>query len=583
MITFGTGRRQWARPVWTQGNSMRDNNVPLQSLLTAGARRIRCCTAALTLLAAAAPAAAQDTLRVRLGTDLFAGGEAEQYLRYLQTTGEVAPYPWSVRGFGPAEADRLLPPVAGHPWADHLAVQRDTVGAAFRVLPVDVRMAYNSAFPFAMNDGPVWAGRGVTTSVEAGVAFRAGPLSLVLAPTVFWAENRDFELRPNGRPGELAFGDGFFPGTIDAPQRFGDRSFGRIDPGQSSIRLDAGKVALGVSTANQVWGPGGEEPLILGNAGPGFLHSFAGTSSPVNVGVGRVHGRVVYGRLDQSAYSSIQEGSRRRRFMSGIVGVMQPRGITGLEVGASRFFHTPWPEQGLRAARLLKPLEGILKKGVRGEGSPTDPLSDVDNQLASVFFRWVAAPAGFEVYGEYAREDHNYDLRDLTLEPDHNSAYMLGLRRAWRASPERMVAVRAEVMDARVTRLARIRYQAPFHIHAATNQGHTQLGQALGGRAVHGGAGSFAALDLYHRRGRWTGYWLREERGASGEGWHGRPQEENGGATVWVAHGAGVESVFRAGRMEMRAGLTGVLELNRYLESRNDFNLNAQFGVRYTP
>ncbi len=149
-------------------------------------RRIPCCAAALALLVAAAPAAAQEGMGARLGADLFAGGEAEQYLRYLQTTGEVAPYPWSVRGFGPVEGDRLLPPEAGQPWVRHPTVRRDTTRAALRVLPAEVRTWYNSAFPFATNDGEVWAGRGATVAARAGVAVRTGALSLVSVQWVGW-------------------------------------------------------------------------------------------------------------------------------------------------------------------------------------------------------------------------------------------------------------------------------------------------------------------------------------------------------------------------------------------------------------
>jgi len=51
-----------------------------------------------------------------------------------------------------------------------------------------------------------------------------------------------------------------------------------------------------------------------------------------------------------------------------------------------------------------------------------------------------------------------------------------------------------------------------------------------------------------------------------------------------VAHALGAESVFAAGPVDIRLGLTGVVELNRYLEDHHDeFNLNGQIGIEWTP
>ena len=513
--------------------------------------------AVCAVLAPSASAVAQGG-RPRFGADLPSGGEAEEYLRYLQTTGEVAPHPWSLRGFGPDEADRLLPPERGHPWAGRGVVRHDTTRAAVRLLPVELRSWYNSDFPFATNDGPVWAGRGATVSVQAGVSVRTGPLSLVVAPVAFVAENREFPLMGNGLEGERSYADGRHR-AIDLPQRYGSGAYSRVDPGQSTLRLDARGLALGVSTAGQVWGPASEHPLILGTGGPGFPHLFAGTSRPANVGVGRLHARLVYGRLQQSAHSPIQEGRARERFMSGIVGTLQPRGLTGLEVGASRFFHTSASEGGLSFETFAAPLSGILNS--RNNGA--------ENQLASIFFRWVAAPAGIEVYGEYARDDYNVNLRDLILEPEHVSAYSLGLRRAWRPAPTRMVALRAETMDARLSRLMGHRTQAPLYTHGPVLQGHTQRGQLLGSRAAYGGAGSIVALDVYHPGGRWTGMWMREQRGIIDR--------------VWVAHVLGAEALFTRGRAELRTRILGVWDLNYYYQPRDRFNLNTEVGVQWRP
>lgn len=495
--------------------------------------------------------------------EVFVGSEVEQYLRVLQVVGEVPLHPWSVRGFGPGEIGRMAPADSAHPWKAHYRLERDTArGVRFRPVRPDARVILNSGFPFGGNDGPVWAGRGATVAVQAGFAMRAGPLSLTVAPVAFVAQNAGFELAGTGRTGRLAFADPLYPANIDLPQRFGDGAYSRIDPGESTLRLDAGGVALGASTAAQHWGPAADLPVLLGNNAGGFPHAFAGTSRPVDVGVGRLHGRVVWGRLDHSAY--VADGVTEARFMSGLAVVFTPRMLPGLELGGARFFHSP-----MGSASFAKPLEGLFKAGLIGGGSGDG--SDPDNQLASAFFRWSFPRSGFEAYGEYGREDHNFDAHDALLEPDHAAAYMLGVRRVWRPAPAELVSLRAEVLDTRVSHLSAVRDQAIWYVHFAMRQGHTLRGQALGARSGYGGGGAVVALDRYTPGGRWSALYTRA-RGAPSEPLYPDLNPD-------VTHALGMERLWFRGRLEVTAGLTGAYQINRH-HAGDAFNLNAVLRFR---
>ena len=124
------------------------------------------------------------------------------------------------------------------------------------------------------------------------------------------------------------------------------------------------------------------------------------------MGIAKIHGRLVWGKLSQSDYTGIT-GSARRRFMSGIIGVISPKGVKGLELGAARFFHETWPVDGLSLSNFTKPFESILKAGLPDDPNNPSPGQSPDNQLASVFVRWAFPQSGFEVYAEYGREDHS--------------------------------------------------------------------------------------------------------------------------------------------------------------------------------
>jgi hypothetical protein len=541
--------------------------------------------AGLCLLLASPPAPVAGQATAAGGRyEVFVNSELENYLRWLQIGGEAALYPWSIRSFSPAEIDRLAPEGV-HPWLGRFDLAADT-GRSFRwgwVRP-STQVIYNSAFPYGANQGAVWAGRGLTTALQAGVAAQFGPLSITLAPIAFRAENDAFELQPNGMNGRLSFAsgrqfsDGRGPLRIDLPQRFGDQPYARIDPGQSTIRLDLPVITAGVSTANQHWGPAEEHPLVLGNNAPGYVHGFLGTSTPVNLWIGHLHSRLVWGRLEQSEYSPVGRG-RIPRFSSGAVIAFTPRGFPGLELGAARFFHEAWPIEGLDAAHFFKPLGSLLKVRLADRAESGDG-SDEDNQLASLFFRLALPRSGLEAYAEYARYDHSWDLRDLILEPDHDSGYMLGARKRWQLSTGRFVALRGEVLNTAIGHLHQVRTpQVPFYVHDRLRQGHTHRGQALGSAAAYGGGGSLLAADYYHPGGRLTLSWNRELRQERGNYWWDHSPDALAPDALDVIHALGIEVLTFHRGWEVLAGLTGAYNLNRNYQS-DVFNFAAGLQFR---
>src|ERR1043166_2692851 len=53
---------------------------------------------------------------------------------------------------------------------DRVTAVTQTGGLTIRLFEPDVRFIRNSDIPYSMNDGPLWAGRGVNVSATLGVA-----------------------------------------------------------------------------------------------------------------------------------------------------------------------------------------------------------------------------------------------------------------------------------------------------------------------------------------------------------------------------------------------------------------------------
>jgi hypothetical protein len=536
---------------------------------------------ALTLIALHSLNPGRLTAQARVGgrSEVFAGSELEGYLRDLQTAGKSETYPWSIRSFSPAEIDRLAAADSAHPWVQRYDLDRRPQSTGFQWDYVRPRIAFhlNNAFAYGGNDGAVWQGKGLTTSFQAGISARWGPFSAVLAPVAFRAENQSFPLLRNGESGQLIFADGQFPLALDRPQRYGTLPYSRLDLGQSTIRFDWFGVAAGISTANQWWGPTDNYPYILGNNAAGFPHFFVGTSQPANLWVARLHTRVVYGELEQSEYSSVRgpkyfrsfSEPGRRRFMAGIIASLQPRGAPGLEFGAARFFHAARDSAGFGSHVLSLPFENLFK--VQTTTSADDITSLRDNQLASIFLRWAPPGSGFDVYGEYGREDYAGDERDLVLEPDHAGTVNIGFRKTW-LSPRVMKVLRAEVFNYQSPAGARTREQGRVYLHGVLRQGHTNRGQLLGSDVGPGSGGAqTVAFDRFTPRGRMTGFVSRTVTHQVLTFYRSGPASSN---AVDEMNSFGVEALRFVGPFDVMARGVIAVDLDRnFLADRTNANL----------
>ena len=523
------------------------------------------------------PLAAQATAGEPMSVthEVFAGSEVEGYLRALQNVGTIGEYPWSIRAFSPGEVDALGVPEET-PWGERYRFGL----AGYGLTRPRLDAVYNSAFPFGGNDGPIWAGRGVTGAIRVGGYLRYGPVSLVVAPVVFWAQNQAFPLAPIPDPGDNPYRSPLSPNNIDLPQRFGEGAYSRVDAGYSTLRLGAGGVTLGFSTAPQQWGPSDRHPLVLGPNAGGFPHAFMGTERPVNIGIGKLHVRYMAGRLEQSEWAPASDLASSRSAV-GLVFALMPRGLAGLELGMIRFIHREWPEGGPGSSELFQPFEALFKKSI-----PDAVTRFADNQLLSAFARWNVPSAGFEAFGEFVRIDHAVDSRVLAEEPDDLSGYALGVGRVWEGRGSgtrggtRLTVLRAEVLSTvsshRQRGGARLEYaQVARHMyrHGGITEGHTHRGQLLVSPEGHGGQVATVGVDRFDSGGGWS---LDLQRSVERDRTVGMVEEGAAPADVSYVLGGSVVRFFT--RMDFRAGLAGVYDMNRNLEGHR-LNFNLQLGA----
>jgi hypothetical protein len=363
-------------------------------------------------------------------------------------------------------------------------------------LPGAVETRYNSAFPRPMNDGSFRPGVGVMLGLTQGVAAGIGPVTVIVRPELHFHQNENFAILPQSVPGYSPYIHPSVGTRIDLPQRFGNGAFQVFHPGQSTIRLDWGGFAVGLSTENAWWGPGLRNPLLLSSAAPGLPHAFVGTARPVDIRIGQLFVRTLVARTTESDYFD-GDGSNNHQLLSGTVGSFQPAFLPGLTVGAARFFAMrDGPDTGM--GEFLRAAFTGIRDNPLGSDNPLG-----DNQHASVFARWAFPDAGLEVYGEFARIDHWGRWFELMSSPQASGAHMWGMQKLFEgdAATWRFMFEAASVVDPMPSQLPGRAGQIHWYTHTQLRQGHTHQGQLLGAPMGPGGRAQVLAVNRFSPMG----------------------------------------------------------------------------------
>jgi hypothetical protein len=364
----------------------------------------------------------------------------------------------------------------------------------------------NSALPFSINDGAVWAGVGTSSRTITGFRVEAGPLKLIVAPEFLNIENKYFRLRdtarfysppiiPERQGGGFVFPWYIAPYSIDLPLRMGAKPIHRIDAGQSTAMLTARGASFGVSNENQWWGPGIRNAIVLSDNAAGFPHLFIRTARPWRNRFGSVEARLIVGGLTESKWFDTTQANNLRS-LSAFAFTFRPNFQKNLVVGGARsVFATNkggWDR-----------IPGRLFDAFAATGRPNNrPLADSSltpggrDQIYSLFGRWVFPDDGFETYVEWARTEWPLSLRDLLVAPNHTQGYTVGLQwtrpTTWR---DARVRLQGEVTSLEQSATFRDRPLGSYYTSRRVIQGYTQLGEPLGAAIGPGASSQWLAAD----------------------------------------------------------------------------------------
>lgn len=468
-----------------------------------------------------------------------------------------------------------------------------------QLLPFTWQQQFNTHHPYSLNDGSMIPARGYQTMISGGLFAKYGPISIQLRPEYVYAGNQNFQGFYKEQPDPVWAEYYLLNNVIDTPEKFGDRAYKNMFWGQSSVRLTYGSVSLGISNENLWWGPGVRNSLMMSNSAPGFHHFTLNTVKPIRTPIGSFEGQIICGRLEDSGftppdtsrtYNGVKLYVPKRtdwRYINGIVASYQPKWVPGLFLGVTRSFITYYKDMGNSITDFLPVITPLSKKANYGEKESPRP----NDQRASFFLRWLWQKAHAEIYTEYFREDHAFDLRDFITQAEYTHAFVFGIRKLipLKIYKNQFIQVNLEVTQIEQKSQDPGRPSKYLYVHyAGIPQGYTNRGQLLG--AGIGPGSNMQSLSVSWVKGLKT-LGIEMERIVQNNDFHNAVIKDP--RAIWVDLGTSVFGDWNYKNLLFSARMECVKSLNyqHYFYTNPDkptefwspsvFNFQAQIGVTY--
>ncbi len=346
---------------------------------------------------------------------------------------------------------------------------------------------YNAVLPYDWNLGSMIPANGFQTLISLGAFAKIGKhITLQLSPEFVFAQNKPFETFSQ-ELGDDAWSKYYkFLNTSDIPERFGENTFRKLLPGQSSIRYNTQSLSFGISTEKLWWGPGCRNALIMSTNAPGFLHATINTLKPIQTSIGEFEGQIIGGYLTNSGIlpprtNSVdpfgnfvyQPKNEDARYLTGMVLTWQPKWTRNLYLGIAKSSY-------LYASDISNPLDILPLQGFFGQAITKNEKEGKKASMGSLFFRYVMPAEQAELYMEYGRKDMSLMPWKIVQNEAYRRAYVAGFRKLFPAKNNSHIQFSAEFTQMQAPTAELIHQPDSWYTDPYVRQGYTNMGKSIG-------------------------------------------------------------------------------------------------------
>lgn len=388
-------------------------------------------------------------------------------------------------------------------WKENFETKSNKKYKSIIIYNPDLLLTYNGASSYGQNDGLLWQGKGLNAYFSTGIRYEKKGFEFTLKPEIAFSENREFPFMPPNAVfnAELYKNKAAIYGYygihyIDAPQRFGNKSFFNFSWGDSELRYTSKSFTVGIGTQYLWLGPAKLNPIIHSNNAPSYPRFDIGVR-PVtlrfgNWSAGKIEARLWLGQLKESAFFD-HDNTNNSRLISGLSFGYTPSFIKGLTISANRNFLCQWDFKSLLSIPDLFFIPGNIHGG-----------RDTWDQRASLGFNYLLPESGFEVYTEIGLNDYSPGLDGYIRYPFHSMVYTSGARKSFSfnaLNKHYKGELLLEISNLEMSQDFQFQFSSTFYSHHLIKQGYTNQGQWLGAGNGTGGNSQYFGFKAYHSKG----------------------------------------------------------------------------------
>ena len=379
-------------------------------------------------------------------------------------------------------------------------------GLILKLYNPDFYNSYNSAAPYGQNDGALWQGKGYNMALTGGARLEGYGFEVTFKPQISCTLNQSFEyIQPaysnegiyEGKAG--VFGD-YSLGSLDAPQRFGNKPIFTFDWGDSEIRWSWNTFTMGFGTQNIWLGPAQINPIMHSNTAAGYPHfDFGFRKQKIqikDVDLGDLEFRYWIGKTSESDYFD-NDSANDDNLFTGLSLSYELPFLDGLSVGFNRTMLSKWKDRNSYTLfNLLVPFM-TNKAG-----------HDYSDQRASLFLDYNIPKGGIDLYFEWGKNDYNTHLDNVIRYPFHTQAITAGFKKTMTLNKK------AEVYGQLLCEFTFIESSMDYHFfydwggsgndfysHGRILQGYTNKGQYIGAGIGAGGNAQTLCYKVFYNKG----------------------------------------------------------------------------------
>ncbi len=367
----------------------------------------------------------------------------------------------------------------------------------FRIYGPELFNSFNTAAPYGQNDGALWQGRGLNSSLTGGARLEGWGFELTVKPQIVFSQNMAFDLMPSAYDSTYGYIWGYAPNIgVDSPQRFGNAPFFDFSWGDSEIRYSWKTFTVGFGTQSPWTGPGHKNSLIhSNNASPYPKLDIGARRTPVTIMgwyAGDVEARLWAGYLSESKYFDTDK-TNNHNLISGLSVAYAPGFLPGLTLGANRTFLAKWNTDNFIYIPELFLVSLSNSKQVQKQ----------EDQRASFGFSYLLPQAGSEFYGEIGIDDYVAGKNGYIRYPFHTMVYSGGLRKSFAILGEKHIRgeMSLEWTTLELSQDFQFQWPSTFYGHHQITQGYTNEGQWLGPGIGTGGNSQYLGFKVFYPSG----------------------------------------------------------------------------------